>query len=284
MKPTITLKSIAEQNALGDFVISRASQFEARTETPRPSVKVVRSGAEHYQVNGRRFSVKNKRFLVVDKHCDLGLHIDDRNGVEGVCIFPSADLINEVAQTRLASQEALLEDLMVKDEIRLMEQFCHYDQNRTGTFLNSHIENIVREVQYGNETSVNMDHFFITLAECLVDDQLELEGKMKNLSSAKRATREELYRRVAMARDFITANYTEKLNLDDLVANACLSKYHFLRTFKAIYGTSPYQYLLNLRLQKAKELLLQDYAITEVNNMVGFSDVKNLRRALGKDS
>lgn len=284
MKPTIALKSIAEHNAFGDFVISRASQFEIRTETPRPSVKVVRSGAEHYKVNGRSFSVEKNRFLVVDKHCDLGLHIDDTNGVEGICIFPSSDLINEVARTRMVSQEALLDDLLFKDEIRLMEQYCHYDQNRTGTFLNKNVDAIVQEVEAGKEASVSMDHFFIALAECLVDDQLELEGKLKNLSSTKRTTREELYRRVSVARDFIVSNYTEKINLDDLVANACLSKYHFLRSFKAIYNKTPYQYLLDVRLEKARQLLQRDFSMTEVNHMVGFSDVKNLRRALHKAS
>ncbi|MBL7472931.1 helix-turn-helix domain-containing protein [Robertkochia sediminum] len=284
MKASVELKSIAENNPLGDFVISSVSHLEVRTETPRPSVKIVRSGTERYKVNGHHYDVEGDRFLIVDKHCDLGLTIDDHNGVHGVCIFPSAELINDVARTRLLHEEALLDNLMVKDQVRLTEQFCHYHQNQTGVFLNDNVNTVINAVHQGGEETFDMDGFFVGLAECLVNDQLKLEGKMKNLDSARRVTREELYRRVSLARDFIVANYTEKINLDDLVANACLSKYHFLRSFKSIYNKTPYKYLLDIRLEKARELLQKDFSMAEVNHMVGFSDVKNLRRALKKAS
>ena len=77
-------------------------------------------------------------------------------------------------------------------------------------------------------------------------------------------------------------NFTQKFNLDDLAQEAYLSKYHFIRTFKALFHMSPYQYVLQLRLRKAKELLSLDYSYNEVSLRIGFSDEKNLRKAIKK--
>ena len=64
----------------------------------------------------------------------------------------------------------------------------------------------------------------------------------------------------------------------DIIANQLfLSKYYFSRVFKQITGSSPYQYLINLRIGKAKELLvLTNCPLAEIAEMSGFSDVKNL--------
>ena len=100
------------------------------------------------------------------------------------------------------------------------------------------------------------------------------------LHHVKKSTKEELYRRVDVAKKFIEDNYAEKINLDEIAATAYLSKYHFTRSFKALYHLSPIQYLLQIRLDKANELFKKDYSFAEVTDIVGFSDVKNLRKAI----
>ena len=116
----------------------------------------------------------------------------------------------------------------------------------------------------------------------MVDDQLELEGRLKEVPSIKKSTQEELYRRVVTAKDFMVDNYTQNIVLDDLVQEASLSKFHFTRTFKSLFHFSPYQFLMQLRLEKAKELLQLDYSYNEVSHLIGFSDGNNLRKALKK--
>src|SRR5258706_138903 len=41
------------------------------------------------------------------------------------------------------------------------------------------------------------------------------------------------------------------IDLDALAALACMSKYHFLRTFRRLVGTTPYRFVLDLRLRRA---------------------------------
>jgi AraC family transcriptional regulator len=71
----------------------------------------------------------------------------------------------------------------------------------------------------------------------------------------KPATRHETYRRLARAVDYLHTHYQHDLSLDELAQAACLSRFHFLRLFRACYGLTPYHYLSQLRLAKARALL-----------------------------
>jgi AraC-like DNA-binding protein len=50
-----------------------------------------------------------------------------------------------------------------------------------------------------------------------------------------------------------------------------MSKYHFLRVFKSITGKTPIEYRNTIRLEHAKELLLDsDHSVTEIADITGF--------------
>jgi AraC family transcriptional regulator len=51
--------------------------------------------------------------------------------------------------------------------------------------------------------------------------------------------------------DYIAANLDNELTLADLAGIACLSPYHFARTFTGAMGVSPHRYVSQMRLQKA---------------------------------
>jgi len=87
--------------------------------------------------------------------------------------------------------------------------------------------------------------------------------------------------------DYIENNISSKIELDDLAQAANLSKYHFLRVFKALTGETPLQFLVRLRLEKiATSLLLKpDESIGSIANDFGFFDIssfsKNFRIQFG---
>lgn len=56
--------------------------------------------------------------------------------------------------------------------------------------------------------------------------------------------------------DFIEANLNREVALDDLVAAAGTSQYHFSHAFRAATGCSPYGYLIRRRIDYAKVLLM----------------------------
>lgn len=79
-----------------------------------------------------------------------------------------------------------------------------------------------------------------------------------------------LCKQVIQAKLFIDKHFADSLNLDDIAGEAFFSKFHFIRLFKKNYGRTPYQYLKEVRIARAKKLLRSGMNVTEVCFAVGF--------------
>ena len=71
----------------------------------------------------------------------------------------------------------------------------------------------------------------------------------------------DLYRRIVQAKLFIDSNFAERIDAGEIADEACYSKFHFIRTFKSIYGWTPHQYLTHVRVERAKEILEQGVSV-----------------------
>jgi len=84
----------------------------------------------------------------------------------------------------------------------------------------------------------------------------------------------ETLQRLGRARDFIDHCYDHPLSLDQISEKACFSRYHFLRLFRQAFNKTPHQYLIERRIEKAKELLSDDeLRVTDVCFEVGFQSL-----------
>lgn len=84
----------------------------------------------------------------------------------------------------------------------------------------------------------------------------------------------EVFERLCRARAFIDHCYDHPLNLDQISSQACFSRYHFLRLFRQAFNKTPHQYLIERRIEKAKELLVaDDLRVTDVCFEVGFQSL-----------
>lgn len=79
-----------------------------------------------------------------------------------------------------------------------------------------------------------------------------------------------LSKRIVQAKLFIDANFSKRICLQNIAGEACFSRFHFIRLFKSIYGKTPHQYLIKVRLENAKELLQKGMPVTKVCFTVGF--------------
>lgn len=127
------------------------------------------------------------------------------------------------------------------------------------------------------------------LYEVLVDEQLEALAKHSaaveffsdlqlRLNPADQPVREPNFK-LARAADFIRAHCTEVLSLEAICAAAQLSPSYLIRAFKQRYGMTPHAFLVNQRIQFARERLRRGQLIADVALQAGFADQAHFQRA-----
>ena len=84
----------------------------------------------------------------------------------------------------------------------------------------------------------------------------------------------ELLSRLCHARELLRDWEDEPLSVSEVAQNSGLTRFHFIRLFKAIFGETPHQYRLRAQVEKAKHLLvLTNLSITDVCMAVGYSSL-----------
>ena len=78
--------------------------------------------------------------------------------------------------------------------------------------------------------------------------------------------------RLARVIEFMSCHFAEPLTLERLAAEACISKFHFVRLFRERVGQSPHRYLAELRLDAAQRMLISsELSIAEIALECGYS-------------
>ena len=86
-------------------------------------------------------------------------------------------------------------------------------------------------------------------------------------------------RRLRRVMDFIEENYEGDLSLAELAQAGGISTFHFAREFKRTTGTTPHQYLIKFRVERAKSLLKEsELPLVEVSSRAGFSHQSHFTR------
>lgn len=92
------------------------------------------------------------------------------------------------------------------------------------------------------------------------------------------------YLRIVNAKLYIDENYHEQIDLEEVSKQAFISKFHFHRLFRRIYQKTPLEYITKKRIDKAKEMLSDNKAVTEVCNEVGFESITSFSKLFKKES
>ena len=92
--------------------------------------------------------------------------------------------------------------------------------------------------------------------------------------------------RLQRVRDYVEAHLDDDLSLAMLADVACLSPYHFSRSFKQAAGIGPQRYVIQRRLERAKRLLRRTHQpLAWIAQEAGFADQSHLtqifRREMG---
>lgn len=127
--------------------------------------------------------------------------------------------------------------------------------------------NALKRIIWARQHREKWDDFliFLLLLELLVYLSREI------LSSSGFSGNEGTYDAMMRARDYITLNYDKHISLSELANHVYLSESYLSHSFKARFGLSPKNFILQTRINRAKELLSStDMKINDIAVSVGF--------------
>ncbi|HEK4626479.1 AraC family transcriptional regulator [Clostridioides difficile] len=125
---------------------------------------------------------------------------------------------------------------------------------------------LLQELHYiimEEELDFKKEELFFFLIEQLIEEHTE-----PNLQSNLENTNIE----IQAVCDYLENNYAEHIILDELSTIAGMNKYSLLRNFTKLKGITPYRYLENIRVNKAKKLLEKSVEPIDAAIQTGFVD------------
>lgn len=88
--------------------------------------------------------------------------------------------------------------------------------------------------------------------------------------------------RVHHIREHIGAAFAEDFSVSDLARSVGISMFHFTRIFAELIGMPPHRYLLKVRLEAARKMLLQGHSVTETCYACGFGNLSHFSRSFSR--
>lgn len=85
--------------------------------------------------------------------------------------------------------------------------------------------------------------------------------------------KDHIYPRIVAAKVYIDSHFCQRIDLDQIAREACLSPFHFHRIFKEVYQYTPHRYLIRKRVALAAQLLASDRQVQDVCREVGFESL-----------
>lgn len=262
-----TFKVLYNQNKLHSEITTEASYTDQKNEL---SLHAVFNGSENYTIGKRMVTVFPDNFLILNDGTSYDRTIYSDALANTFAIYFSPKFLLDFQYGYSLSDRNLLDEPINKSIAE------------TTTFLET-IYPCKGDIKYNLLHLI--DHFNENADELLLDDYIyhtlllfyrlydkEVLHKSNCLDALNVGTRNELFKRLTLAKDFMLSNYSQDISLDDISQQSCLSPTHLFRTFKQIYNCSPHQYLIKIRLDNARHMLKStDYTLNEIVNLVGFT-------------
>lgn len=178
----------------------------------------------------------------------------------------------------------------------------HFGSRITAKYLNPILQNrqiCVHVIRRGTkEADAVLNHLIILkemngnpgqeipIRNTLSETWLLLLEEIEKHFESPRITETEKQNRIKSMMSYIHRNFDNKLTLKEIAAAANISSREANRIFQKAIRQTPFEYLMNYRLNKAKELLSHsNLSITEISYRCGFTDStymgKQFRKAYG---
>jgi AraC family transcriptional regulator len=241
------------------------------------SIKTILRGEEWYGIDGRQLAVRPGQYLVLNDDQQYSCRIQQQEKVKCLSVFFRKDFA-----------AAVFQDLHTKAEQQLDQPFLHpgvipefyQTLNPVTPELQSQLWALVAALENNrNDESVTDEHLLFLLEHLLISHRTDLKREA-GIDAIKASTRQELYKRVCVARDLLHSSFNEQMDLKTISASACLSVPQLVRQFRSAFRCTPHQYLIRIRLEHAAALLRNtNQPVQDISMNTGFDTTSAFCRA-----
>jgi AraC-like DNA-binding protein len=235
------------------FMSGRGYSYFAQTSGLPLSLKCMFNGRALYKIDRAEYSVDDNGYLIVNDGQPYSIEIASPTLVETFVLWFPTGWAEEVLRSSTLRAEQLLSEPAPTgaNSASFFERYTPHDQTVSPKV------HVLRAAFRQKEVIKDewLEEKLRELLASMLGAQRAVKRETDNLPAVRASTREELWRRVNRARDFLHAHLGSQISLSDVAAEACLSPFHLLRTFQAAFRQTPHQYLNRCRLDRAKFLL-----------------------------
>ena len=235
------------------FMSGRGFRYFAETPGLPLSLKCMSNGRALYRFGRAEVAVDDGGYLILNNRQPYSIEIRSPTLVETFVLWFPQGWAEEVSQSITQPAKKVMDNTPggLTTNVSFFERYTRHD-------------NVVSPRARALYAALKSPH---AIDDCWLEEKLRdllasmlaSQGPLKNeiaqLPAIRASTREELWRRVNLARDFLHAHLNDSVSLSEIAAVACLSPFHLLRVFQGAFGQTPHQYLNHCRLERAKFLL-----------------------------
>jgi AraC-like DNA-binding protein len=231
------------------------------------SIKTVVRGNALWETENRRFNLSEDCWLILNDRRHYTITIDSLTPVTTFCLFFERGFVEDIFRACTTPSSRLLDSPQSQVPVDLEFISCI----ESGGPLMDRLTHFQAELTGGAMSSLDWDSAFQDIGEFLVAERSQAPQEMARIPAQTPSTRRELYRRVLRGRDFLLSSLSMPIHLKDMAAAACMSPFHFHRTFTRAFGETPHRCLTRHRLQKAAKLLRHSQSsVTDICLTAGF--------------
>jgi AraC-like DNA-binding protein len=247
---------------------TQAAEYDSHGQTL--SIKAAWGGRERFFLADREVALDDDHWWVLNEGHLYASVLRNPRPMRSLAIFFRPGLADEVAAARGQRGDAALDDPRPAPR---RTAFAEHLRPHGGA-MTAHLHALWHAVHDGERSELWLEEQALRLLDHLFDTE-------PAASPARRSAQAELARRLRRAADYIDTCHREPLTLDDMAGAACLSRWHFVRHFRAAFGVSPYAFLQRKRARVARRLRAAGLADTEaLAQASGFSSRFAMQRAL----
>lgn len=217
----------------------------------------VMRGEGSFLVEDEKFAVKEDDLIVVNPNvAHTEISVPDT---------PLEYIVLGISGLQFLSEE--------KDEVYDYSVHNYYDYKHEILF---YLRTLVEEIKNEDE---NYEAITQNLLEILILNILRRTKKKIQIKATKKVTKE-----CRFIEQYINEHYAEDITLQKLSDLTYLNKYYIVHVFKKYKGLSPINYLIERRIEEAKNLLeTTNYSVSKISDIIGFSSQSYFSQTFKKE-